>query len=85
MKRFKKSTIIPLTLLLYLAAMSVIGFPYYQAGEYLYYLGIIGSTLLAIILLHFLLKKKEKYRKERENNINNKEESQARNSSNNKE
>lgn len=84
MKRYKKSTIIPLTLLLYLAAMSVIGFPYYQAGRYLYYFGIIGMTLLAIVILHFLLKKKEKIRKEREEDINKKCESKAEESANNK-
>ena len=68
MKRYKKSTIIPLALLLYLAAMSVIGFPYYQTGNYFYYFGIIGFTLLIIVILHFLLKKKEKIHKQHEDN-----------------
>lgn len=60
MKRFKKSTIVPLALLIYLIAMAYIGRSYYFAGEYLFYFGIIGATLLIIIILHFLLKKKEK-------------------------
>ncbi len=70
-KRFKKSVIIPLTLLLYLIAMSIIGLPYYRAGEYLYYFGVIGATLFLIVLLHFTLKKKEKLRQKREEEQNN--------------
>lgn len=65
MKRYKKSVIIPLTLLLYLAAMSILGFSYYQAGQYLYYFGVIGVTLIIIVLLHFSLKKKEKLQEKR--------------------
>jgi len=60
MKRFKKSTIVPLALLIYLIAMAYIGRSYYFAGEYLFYFGIIGATLIIILILHFLLKKKEK-------------------------
>ena len=38
------------------------------AGNYLYYFGIIGITLLCIILLHFFMKKRDKLRREREEN-----------------
>lgn len=69
MKRFKKSIIIPLTLLLYLVAMSIIGFSYYQVGEYLYYFGIIGVTLAIIVILHFVLKKREKLQEQRKNDM----------------
>ena len=66
MKRLKKSTFLPILLLLYLAAMSYIGFPEYQKGNYLYYFGIIGATLIVIFLLHLSLKRKERLQKKRE-------------------
>ena len=69
MKKVKKSTIIPLALLIYLAFMSYIGLPYYHAGDYLYYFGIIGGTLIIIIILHFLLKKREKIREEQDSKL----------------
>ncbi len=63
----KKSTYIPLLLLVYLGVMSYIGRGELYAGNYLYYFGIIGTTLLCIILLHFFMKKRDKLRKQREN------------------
>lgn len=63
----KKSTYIPLLLLVYLRVMSYIGRGEFYAGNYLYYFGIIGTTLLCIILLHFFMKKRDKLRKQREN------------------
>lgn len=71
MKRFKKSTMVPLLLLVYLAAMSIIGLSYFNAGNYGYYFGVIGGTLIVIIILHFLLKKREKLQDERKNKENN--------------
>lgn len=64
----KKSTYIPLILLVYLGVMSYIGRDEFFAGNYLYYFGIIGITLLCIILLHFFMKKRDKLRREREEN-----------------
>ena len=69
MKRPPSSTVIPVVLLIYLAAMSVIGFPEFQAGNYLHYFGVIGATLLCIVLLHFSLKRRERLRKEREDDV----------------
>ena len=66
MKRLKKSTFLPILLLLYLAAMSYIGFPEFQKGNCLYYFGIIGATLIVIFLLHLSLKRKERLQKKRE-------------------
>ena len=80
MKKFKRSIIVPIALLIYLAGMSYIGFPYFKAGKYLFYFGIIGSTLIIIVLLHYALKRKEKLRKEREDNLReleNKEETKS--------
>lgn len=69
--KYKRSTILPLLLLAYLAFMSYLGFDYFRSGNYLYYFGIIGATLIIIILLHFSLKRREKMREERENDIKN--------------
>lgn len=60
--KLRRSTVIPLILLVYLAVMSYIGFPEYQQGHYLYYFGVIGVTLVIIGLLHLFLKKREKQR-----------------------
>lgn len=73
MKRIKRSTIIPLSLLAYLAVMAVMGFSYFQAGDYLFYFGVIGATLLIIVLLHFTLKKRERMQQKREDELNNKD------------
>ena len=61
MKRLKKSTIIPLALLVYLGGMAYIGRAHFTADDRMFYFGILGVTFVIIILLHFLLKKKEKY------------------------
>lgn len=65
--KIKRSTIIPVILLIYLAVMSVIGWKQYAigamtAGEYF---GIIALTLIIIVMLHFNLKKRERLRSER--------------------
>ena len=49
--KMKKSTYIPLLLLIYLAVMSYIGRGEFYAGNYLYYFGIIGATLV-LSLIH---------------------------------
>lgn len=69
--KIKKSTLLPIVLLAYLAVMSYIGYPDYAAGRSsaLYYFGIIGATLLVIILLHFSLKRRERLRSERERDM----------------
>ena len=64
MKKFKKSTVIPCALLIYLIIMAVYGFEYH-ADDKLFYWGTISGTLLVIIILHFALKKKEKFEEER--------------------
>lgn len=67
--KLKRSTVIPLCLLAYLAVMSYIGYPEFQKGNYLYYFGIIITTLCVILLLHFAMKKRERLRSEREQDI----------------
>ncbi len=56
----KRSTYLPLILLVYLAIMSYVGRGEFYAGNYGYYFGIIGCTLVCIVLLHFFLKKQGK-------------------------
>lgn len=73
MKRYKKSTIIPIALFVYLAGMAYIGRSHFLAGDYTFYFGVIGATLLIIVLLHFMLKKREKLQQKREKELNNSE------------
>ena len=69
MSRMKRSTVIPLALLCYLGVMAYIGRGEFQRGNYLYYFGIIGATLVAIVLLHFVMKRRERLRREREEDM----------------
>jgi len=64
--KIKRSVVFPLIMLAYLGAMAWIGRDRLQNGEYLYYFGIIGVSLLIIVLLYFSLRKKEQLRKQRE-------------------
>lgn len=65
-KIMRRSTVIPLILLVYLGIMAYIGRGEFQAGHYLYYFGIIGATLACIIALRFFLLRRERLRAERE-------------------
>lgn len=62
----KKSTLLPLILLVYLAVMSAIGFPRLVSGEFtpLFYFGLIAITLSIIYLLRRNLLSRERHRKE---------------------
>lgn len=62
--KLRRSTVIPILLLAYLAVMAYIGRGEFYAGNYLYYFGIIGLTVFVIVLLHFTLKKRERLRRE---------------------
>ena len=66
MKKLKRHVVIPLLMLVYLAVMAYIARQRLAAGEYLYYFGVIGISLIIIVLLYFVLKKKERLRRERE-------------------
>lgn len=71
--KLRKSTLLPLLLLVYLGVMSYIGYPGYASGDYspLYYFGVIAATLIVILLLHLSLKRRERLRHEREEDIKN--------------
>lgn len=66
MKKLKRHVVIPLLMLIYLAVMAYISRQRLADGEYLYYFGVIGISLIIIVLLYFVLKKKERLRQERE-------------------
>ena len=70
--KLKRSTIIPLALLVYLAAMASIGWKQYASGDMsaTEYFGIIAITLAVIVLLHFNMKRRERLRAEREADMN---------------
>lgn len=63
--KIKKSTYLPIVLLVYLLVMAVVGLPILKAGEYLRYFSVFGISLLVIVLLHFTLKRKEQLRERR--------------------
>lgn len=71
--KIKRSTLIPVILLAYLAVMASIGYKEYAAGRMsaLYYYGVIAVTLAVIVLLHFNLKRRERLRAERLRDIDN--------------
>ena len=66
MKKLKRHVVIPLLMLIYLAVLAYISRQRLADGEYLYYFGVIGISLIIIVLLYFVLKKKERLRRERE-------------------
>ena len=73
MRRFKRSTVLPLILFFYLCIMAWMGLKGLKSGEtsLTTYILTIGVTLALIITLHFFLKRREKLREERENDMKN--------------
>lgn len=69
--KIKKSTALPLLLLIYLVVMAYIGLPHLYAGRYLFYFGVIAATLVIILLLHITLKHREKKKAEQSDNTHN--------------
>lgn len=68
----KRYNVIPAILAAYLLVMCYIGRAEFFAGNYLYYFGIIGATLVCIIALRFFLKRRDKLRREREDDLSKK-------------
>ena len=64
--KIKRSVVFPAIMLIYLAVMAWIGRERLEQGEYFFYFGIIGLSLVIIVLLFFSLRKKEKLRQRRE-------------------
>ena len=61
----KKSTILTVILLIYLAVMAYLGLPMFYEDKYLEYFGIIIITLIIIFALRWVLRKKEAMRIDR--------------------
>ena len=64
--KIKRSVVFPLIMLVYLTVLAYLGRERLAKGEYLYYFGIIGVSLLIIVLLYFSLRKKEQLQQRRE-------------------
>ena len=83
MAKIRKSTLIPIALLVYLAVMATIGWRNWQAGQLTtrYYFGMVAITLLCIILLHFSLRRRERLRdlRDREDDTRNANQSKTTN------
>lgn len=62
----KKSNLITIILLIYLGVMAYIGWPKFEAGQYVEYFAIILVTLIVIFLLRVVLRKKERLKRERQ-------------------
>lgn len=69
-RRWRRSTFLPVILLIYLGVMAWIGRGEFLAGNYVYYFTIIGLTLVCIILLHFFLRRRERLADERRSDLN---------------
>lgn len=69
MKKSNRSTLLPAALLVYLAVMAYLGYPHLQAGETLFYFGVIGSSLVIIALLFIILRKRDKIRQQRDEEL----------------
>ena len=67
--KLKRSTVIPLCLLVYLAVMAWMGRGRLLAGEYLYYFGVLGGSLAIIALLYWSLRRKESLRRKHEEEL----------------
>lgn len=65
--KLKRSTVIPVILLIYLAVMAYMGWDKVTTGQMsqLEYFGIVGITFVCIVFLHFNLKRREALRRAR--------------------
>lgn len=68
-KHLKRSTVLPAALLVYLAVMAWMGRSRFYAGDYLYYFGVIGGSLIIIALLYFSLRRKEALQRKRDEHL----------------
>ena len=65
---FTRTYILPLALLIYLAVLAWMARGRFYSGDYLYYFGVIGGSLLIIALLFLVLRKRDHLRRAREEN-----------------
>ena len=67
--KFTRTTLLPLALLIYLVVLAWIARGRFYSGDYLYYFGVIGGSLLIIILLYLVLRKRDRLRQQREESL----------------
>ncbi len=69
--KLSRAILIPGVLLVYLAAMSAVGWNNLKAGHLtpMEYYGVIVLTLVIIVLLHFAIKRRERLRARRRDEI----------------
>ncbi len=65
MKKPRRSTVITVILIIYLAIMAYIGRGELAVGKYAYYFGIIAVTLACITLLNIFMRRRENSRRSR--------------------
>ena len=62
-KKYSRRTIVvPLALLVYLAVLAWMGRGHLVSGHHLYYFGVIGASLLIILVLFFVLRWRDRIR-----------------------
>ena len=66
MKRsnFTRTTLLPLALLVYLAVLAWMARGRLYSGDYLYYFGVIGGSLVIIGLLYLVLRRRDRLRQQ---------------------
>ncbi|MBO7610142.1 MAG: hypothetical protein J6S96_08085 [Muribaculaceae bacterium] len=67
--RFTRTAVLPLALLIYLAVLAWISRGRFYSGEYLYYFGVIGGSLVIIVLLYLVLRKRDRLRSRQEEEL----------------
>lgn len=60
-----------MALLVYLGVMAYLGRGYFIEGDYTYYFGVIGVSLVIIVVLYYVLRMRDRIRQERDKLIEN--------------
>ncbi len=61
---FTRTTLLPLALLVYLAVLAWMARGRLYSGDYLYYFGVIGGSLVIIGLLYLVLRRRDRLRRQ---------------------
>ena len=60
---FTRTTLLPMALLVYLAVLAWMARGRFYSGDYLYYFGVIGGSLIIIGLLYLVLRRRDRMRR----------------------
>ena len=61
---FTRTTLLPMALLVYLAVLAWLARGRFYSGDYLYYFGVIGGSLVIIGLLYLALRRRDRLRRQ---------------------